>query len=167
MATIPDARWGKQDGLLAKAGTAFASTRIGSRTLRALTPLDRKVLIKTMGRRTLLGPIGAPTMLLETIGRKSGQPRVTPLLFARDGESIIVVGSNFGQEHHPAWTGNLIANPEAAVIAGGARVPVRATLLEGDEAETAYRAMIEVTTVYAEYRNRTDRAIRIFRLTPA
>ncbi|MGN6722510.1 MAG: nitroreductase family deazaflavin-dependent oxidoreductase [Marmoricola sp.] len=167
MATIPDARWGKQDGLLAKAGTAFASTKIGSRTIRAIMPLDRKVLIKTMGRRTLLGPIGAPTMLLETIGRKSGQPRISPLLFARDGDSIIVVGSNFGQEHHPAWTANLIANPEASVIAGGARVPVRATLLEGDEAETAYRAMIEVTTVYAEYRNRTDRAIRAFRLTPA
>lgn len=130
-------------------------------------PLDRKVLIRTNGRRTLLGPIGAPTMLLETIGRKSGQPRLSPLLFARDGDSVIVVGSNFGQEQHPAWTGNLIAQPDAVVIAGGARVPVTATLLEGEEAETAYRAMIEVTSVYAEYRNRTDRPIRVFRLTPA
>ena len=167
MATIPDARWGKQDGLLSKLGTAFASTKIGSRTIRAAMPLDRKVLIRTNGRRTLLGPIGAPTMLLETIGQKSGQPRLSPLLFARDGDAIVVVGSNFGQEHHPAWTGNLIAHPEATVIAGGARVPVTATLLEGEEAETAYRAMIEVTSVYAEYRNRTDRAIRVFRLTPS
>jgi len=167
MATIPDARWGKQDGALSKLATAFASTKVGSRAVRAVTPLDRKVLIRTNGRRTLLGPIGAPTMLLETIGRKSGQPRLSPLLFARDGDTVIVVGSNFGQEHHPAWTGNLIAHPQATVIAGGKRVPVTATLLEGEEAETAYRAMIEVTTVYAEYRNRTDRAIRVFRLTPA
>lgn len=167
MATIPDARWGKENGLLSKVGTAFASTKVGSKTIRSLMPLDRKVLLRTNGRRTILGPMGAPTMLLETIGRKSGQPRLSPLLFAREGDSIIVVGSNFGQEHHPAWTGNLIANPSAAVIAGGARVPVTAVLLEGDEAETAYREMIEVTAVYAEYRKRTDRAIRVFRLTPA
>ena len=166
MATIPESRWGKQDGLLAKIGTAFASTQVGSRAIRALMPLDRRVLLRTNGRRTVLGPLGAPTMLLESIGRKSGQPRLSPLLFGRDGDSIIVVGSNFGQEHHPAWTGNLIAHPEAVVIAGGARVPVVATLLEGEEAERAYRLMIEVTSVYSEYRNRTDRAIRVFRLTP-
>lgn len=166
MATIPDSRWGKQDGLFAKLGTAAASTKVGSRAIRAVMPLDRKVLLRTNGRRTVLGPLGAPTMLLETTGRKSGQPRLSPLLFARDGDSIIVVGSNFGQEHHPAWTANLIANPRAVVIAGGARVPVVATLLEGDAAEAAYRSMVEVTAVYAEYRNRTDRAIRVFRLTP-
>lgn len=152
--------------MLAKVGTAVASTKVGSRAIRALMPLDRKVLLRTNGRRTVLGPLGAPTMLLETIGRKSGQPRLSPLLFAREGESIIVVGSNFGQEHHPAWTGNLLAHLDAVVIAGGERVPVTATLLEGEEAEAAYRAMIEVTTVYAEYRKRTDRAIRVFRLTP-
>lgn len=167
MTTIPDARWGKQDGLLSKAGTAFASTKVGSRVVRAAMPWDRKVLIRTNGRRTLLGPIGAPTMLLETVGRKTGQARLSPLLFARDGDSVIVVGSNFGQEHHPAWTSNLIAHPQATVIAGGALVPVDATLLEGDEAENAYRKMIEVTSVYAEYRKRTDRQIRVFRLTPA
>ncbi|GAC1571058.1 MAG: nitroreductase/quinone reductase family protein [Candidatus Dormibacteria bacterium] len=166
MATIPDSRWGKQDGLFAKIGTAVASTKLGSRAIRAVMPLDRKVLLRTDGRRTVLGPLGAPTMLLETIGRKSGQPRLSPLLFARDGDSIIVVGSNFGQEHHPAWTGNLIAHPEAVVIAGGARVPVGATLLEGEAAEAAYQSMVEVTSVYAEYRHRTDRAIRVFRLTP-
>lgn len=153
--------------MLAKVGTAFASTKVGSRTIRAAMPLDRKLLMRTQGRRTLLGPLGAPVMVLETIGRKTGQTRLSPLLFAREGDSIVVVGSNFGQEHHPAWTSNLLAHPEAAVIAGGARVPVTATLLEGEEAETAYREMIEVTTVYAEYRNRTDRAIRVFRLTPS
>ena len=154
MTTIPDARWGKENGLLSKVGTAFASTAVGSRTIRALMPLDRKVLLRTNGRRTVLGPMGAPTMLLETIGRKSGQPRLSPLLFAREGDAIVVVGSNFGQEHHPAWTGNLIANPRAVVIAGGVRIPVMAALLEGEEAETAYREMIEVTSVYAEYRKR-------------
>ncbi len=167
MPIIPDTTWGSPDGVLNKVATRFASTRVGSRTVQTLMPLDRKVLLRTQGRRTLLGPIGAPTLLLETIGRKSGQPRISPLLFARgDGEDVIVVGSNFGGESHPAWTGNLLAHPDARVTSGGVTVPVRATLLEGAEADAAYARMVDVTAVYAEYRRRTDRAIRVFRLSP-
>ena len=167
MTEIPDVRWGSSDGALARFGTRFASTRFGSWTVRSLMPLDRRLLIRSNGRRTLLGPIGAPTLLLETIGRKSGQPRLSPLLYARDGASVVVVGSNFGQAHHPAWTGNLIADPHAVVVAGGERIPVTAALLEGDEAEAAYQKMVDITSVYAKYRHRTDRQIRVFRLTPA
>jgi deazaflavin-dependent oxidoreductase (nitroreductase family) len=163
---IPDARWGSSDGSLARFASRFASTRPGSWTVRKLMPLDRRVLLRTDGRRTLLGPIGAPSLLLETLGRKSGQPRISPLLFARDRDSVIVVGSNFGQEHHPAWTGNLIAHPDAVAVVGGQRIPVTATLLEGDAAEAAYQEMVAITAVYSTYRGRTDRQIRVFRLTP-
>ena len=92
--------------------------------------------------------------------------RLSPLLFARDGAAIVVVGSNYGQDHHPGWTANLIANPEAVAIVGGQRIPVTATLLGGADAEAAYRKMVEVTSVYSVYRGRTDRTIRVFRLTP-
>lgn len=166
MVEIPDELWGSRDSALARVGQRFASTKPGSWTIRTLMPLDRRILVRSEGRRTILGPIGAPTMLLETVGRKSGQTRVSPLLFARDGNTVIVVGSNFGQEHHPAWTGNLLAQPEAVAVIRGTRVPVRAELLEGDEAEAAYQEMVAVTSVYAAYRGRTDRAIRVFRLTP-
>jgi deazaflavin-dependent oxidoreductase (nitroreductase family) len=163
---IPDVRWGKLGSPLSRLATRFASTRFGSWVVRSLMPLDRKVLVRSNGRRTVLGPIGAPTLLLETTGRKTGQPRVSPLLFARDGGSVIVVGSNFGQQHHPAWTGNLIADPHAVVIAGGRRIPVTATLLGAADAEAAYQKMVEITSVYASYKGRTDRTIRVFRLTP-
>lgn len=166
MAAIPDEAWGSSDGLLARVLTRFASTRPGSAMVRSMMPLDRKILLRSNGRRTLLGPVGAPTMLLETTGRKSGQTRVSPLLFARDGDAIIVVGSNFGQQHHPAWTGNLLATPEAVAVVRGQRFAVHATLLSGAEAEAAYQRMIEVVSVYATYRTRTDREIRVFRLTP-
>jgi len=167
MPIIPDTTWGSRESALSRVATRFAATKAGSGTIRRLMPLDRRVLLRTSGRRTLLGPIGAPTLLLETVGRKSGQPRLSPLLFARaEGEDVIVVGSNFGGQAHPAWTANLLARPEARVISGGVSVPVHATLLEGAEAEAAYARMIEVTAVYAEYRRRTDRAIRVFRLSP-
>ena len=129
-------------------------------------PLDRRVLISSRCRRTVLCPIGAPVMLLETTGRRSGQPRLSPLVFARDGASVIVVGSNFGQEHHPAWTGNLIAQPAAVAIVGGQRIPVTATLLGGAEAEAAYQKMVDLASTYSAYRGRTDRQIRVFRLEP-
>lgn len=164
---FPEARWGNDNTLLARGGRAFAATKAGSWTIRKLMPLDRKIMLRTQGRFTALGPIGAPTMLLETTGRKSGAKRLSPLLFARDGDSIIVVGSNFGQNHHPAWTGNLIANPEATVIVGGKDIRVKAQLLEGAEAEQAYQKMNDVANVYSVYRGRTARAIRVFRLTPA
>ena len=165
MTQIPDARWGSSDSALARTIARFGSTRLGSWTIRTLMPVDRKLLVRSNGRRTLLGPIGAPVMLLETTGRKSGQTRVNPLLFARDGDSVIVVGSNFGQAHHPAWTGNLLATPAAIAVVGGQRVPVTAALLDGDEAETAYRKMVEIADTYSAYRGRTDRQIRVFRLS--
>lgn len=164
--TIPDYRWGREGSLLSRVGSRFASTRPGSWTVRKLMPLDRRLLLRTRGKRTLLGPIGAPTLVLETTGRKSGQPRLSPLLFARDGDSVIVVGSNFGQQHHPAWTGNLIACPRAQVISGGVEVPVVAELLTGEEAEAGWQKMVALTPVYASYKTRTDREIRVFRLTP-
>jgi deazaflavin-dependent oxidoreductase (nitroreductase family) len=164
---IPDVRWGSSEGLFARVGSRFASTKLGSWTVRSLMPLDRKLLVRTEGRRTVLGPLGAPILLLETTGRRSGRPRLSPLLFARDGDRVIVVGSNFGQAHHPAWTGNLLAEPNAVVVVGGRRIPVTATLLEGDAADAAYRKMVELTPVYASYRGRTDRVIRVFRLTPS
>jgi deazaflavin-dependent oxidoreductase (nitroreductase family) len=142
----------------------FASTHFGSWVIRTLTPLDRYVIARTNGRYTALGPLGAPTMLLTTTGAESGQARTTPLLFARDGDDILVAGSNFGQQHNPAWSKNLIVHPDATATVGGKAVPVTADLLEGDEARAGFEKMIEVVPVYAEYRNRTNRAIRVFRL---
>ena len=165
MTAIPDYRWGNIK-ILNKGALAFASTKPGSWAIRKLMPLDRKVMLKTGGKRSVLGPVGVHSLLLETTGRKSGQPRVSPLLYARDGESVIVAGSNFGQARHPAWSGNLIAQPDAKVTAGGVEVPVRAELLEGEEAAAAYQKMIVSASVYAVYKTRTDRDIRVFRLTP-
>jgi deazaflavin-dependent oxidoreductase (nitroreductase family) len=164
MARFPDTRWGSENSRLREPLVRFSTTRVGSSVIKRLAPLDRRLLERSRGRYTILGPIAAPTMLLTTIGAKSGLRRSSPLLYARDGESLIVVGSNFGQQRHPAWSSNLLANPEAVVTIGGVDVPVRATLLTGTEAEAAYQLMAQVARTYTEYRSRTDRQIRVFRL---
>src|SRR3712207_2304310 len=100
---FPDVRWGRDGSRLGRPAAAFAATRLGSWLLRTATPLDRRLLLRSRGRFTVLGPIGAPTLLLTTTGAKSGRPRTSPLLYWRDGGCLHVVGSNFGQAHHPAW----------------------------------------------------------------
>lgn len=165
MSDFPDVRWGSDSSRLKGPLVAFSITRLGSWLIKTATPLDRKVLIRSRGRFTVLGPIGAPLLLLTTTGVKSGLPRTTPLIFARDGDSLVVVGSNFGQAHHPAWTGNLLAHPSATVTLAGKDIPVMTTLLVGQEAEAAYQLLIDLTRTYDAYRSRTDREIRVFRLT--
>jgi deazaflavin-dependent oxidoreductase (nitroreductase family) len=152
------------DSRLVRPLVAFASTRPGSKVIKALTPLDRRILMRTRGRYTVLGPIGAPTLLLTTTGAKSGQPRTTPLLYCRDGDRLLVIGSNFGQQHHPAWTANLRKHPAATVTIGGVDVAVTARQLDGPERQRAIDTFVELMRVYAAYLDRTDREIRVFAL---
>lgn len=167
-AQFPDRRWGPQQGLLRQAASSFAATKVGSFAIRKLTPLDRRLLERTAGKYTVLGPIGAPVILLTTTGRKSGQPRTTPLLYVHEGDVLYVIGSNFGQATHPAWTGNLLASPQGTVTIAGERIPVTATRVEDPAKQAEVFARFEETTqAYTAYKDRTDRDLRIFALRRA
>ncbi|MTE11973.1 nitroreductase/quinone reductase family protein [Nocardia aurantiaca] len=163
---FPERVWGTPHGFLSRLVSPFAATKAGSSVIRKLTPLDRKILERTGGKYTVLGPIGAPVILLTTVGRKSGEPRTTPLLYVHDGDTIYVIGSNFGQNHHPAWTGNLLANPAAEVAIAGQHIPVTAALVTDEDRKKAiFERFEETTRAYTSYRNRTARDLRIFALT--
>ncbi|WP_194163797.1 nitroreductase family deazaflavin-dependent oxidoreductase [Mycolicibacterium sp. P1-5] len=163
---FPDGHWGREDiSPLFKPVYAFASTALGSRFIRALVPWDRRVLRATNGKYTLFGPTSMPELLLTTTGRKSGQPRLSALSYLRDGERLLVLGSNFGQQHHPAWSLNLLANPEAVVAINGTEIPVTAALVTGPERDTGLARFLAYP-MYQAYRTRTDRELRLFALTP-
>ncbi|MEU6830851.1 nitroreductase/quinone reductase family protein [Nocardia beijingensis] len=164
---FPDRQWGSRTNLFARAASRFAATKPGSRLVRALTPLDRAVLERTGAKYTVLGPIGAPVILLTTIGRKSGQPRTQPLLYVHDGDTLYVIGSNFGQAHHPAWTANLLANPTATVAIAGERIQVTATPVPDPDKDAIFQRFVDITGAYAAYRTRTTRDLRIFALRRA
>jgi len=163
-AGFPDARWGSDSGRLRDVFDALAATPVGSRCVRALVPLDRRLLSKSKGRYTVLGPFGYQVLVLTTIGRKSGQRRQSPLIYTRDGDRLYLFGSNFGQTSHPAWTSNLLANPDAWVGMGGHEIPVRATGLSGAEYDRACELFMNYLKAYPAYRSRTDREIRVFAL---
>lgn len=143
---------------------AFASSRPGSRLLRALAPLDRRILQATKGKYTLFGPTTLPTLLLTTTGRKSGQSRACALNYLRDGDRLLILGSNWGQQHHPAWSSNLLANPHATVAIGGSEIDVTASALRGPDREQAFQRFLDYP-MYRSYRNRTERELRLFALS--
>lgn len=164
--TFPEYSWGRHTNATL-IGSKIAGTRAGAWLIRKLVPLDKQILERSNGRHTILGPIGLSVLLLTTTGRKSGQPRTCPLICAPDGDRIFLAGSNFGQQHHPAWTSNLLADPHATVVIGGQSIPVVATLLQGAERDEAYRRLEAHSANYSAYKGRTDRAIRVFALTRA
>lgn len=127
--------------------------------------LDRTVHRLT-GGKVMLGQSLVPSLYLTTIGAKSGQERLSPLLCMPEGDGWIVVGSNFGQEKHPAWTANLLKNPEAKVEYRKKTHQVTGALLEGADRAAVWAELNRVWPVYDRYQSRLTREIRIFRLTP-
>ena len=129
-------------------------------------PLDRWVNRVSRGR-WFVSELFVPTILLTTTGARSGEPRSTPLAcVALAGDAFLVVGSNYGGERHPAWTGNLLAHPEATVTTGGRVIPVRATLLAGGERADAWQAMLATYPPWDSYARKAGRELRVFRLVP-
>ena len=161
---FPDVRWGSSDSSCARVLQRLAATRPGSATIRSLVPVDRWLLRRSGGRYTILGPFGSPVLLLTTTGARSGKLRTTPLIYLHDGAGILLAGSNFGQERHPAWSTNLLVHREATVAIGGVDFPVAATLLQGDARAAAWQQFASAAAPYRAYVLRTDRMIRVFRL---
>lgn len=101
------------------------------------------LLLRTNGRPHRLGRTQY-ALVLETIGRKSGLVRSVPLLYLPSGDDFVILASNYGQEQPPAWWRNLEAEPDAAVLCAGRRIPVRARRTEGAERD----ALIERGRTY-------------------
>ncbi|MFB4314554.1 nitroreductase/quinone reductase family protein [Actinomadura sp. 21ATH] len=134
---------------------------------KIVPPLDR-ALHKASGGRFLLGQLLVPSLVLSTTGAVSGLRRRTPLACMPEPDgSWIVVGSNFGREKHPAWTGNLLKHPGAEVSFRGRSTEVTAHLLDAAERAEVWPRLVRVWPVYDRYVERVDRELRVFRLTPA
>lgn len=114
--------------------------------------------------RTDVGKV--PTLLLTTIGRKSGKLTTIPLIFGQDGSNFIIIGSKGGAPVHPAWYLNMLANPEAGVQVKADRFKVRARVAEGEERERLWKMMTSFWPVYDEYLSKTDRTIPVVVLEP-
>jgi deazaflavin-dependent oxidoreductase (nitroreductase family) len=104
---------------------------------------------------------GAPTLILTTTGRKSGEQRSTPLIFGRDGESYLLVASQGGRPQHPGWYFNLSEQPDVQLQVKGDRFAARARTAEGEERDRLWAAMNEIWPHYDEYQTKTTREIPV------
>lgn len=164
-ASFPHGKWGRDDiSPLFKPVFAFAASPFGSKVIRAIVPFDERVVNRTKGRFSLFGPLSMPELLLTTTGRKSGLPRTSVLSYVHEGDRLLVMGSNFGQQHHPSWSTNLVTEPQASISMAGQDIPVTATLLTDGERDAALQRFLAYP-MYRAYQTRTDRDLRVFALT--
>lgn len=110
---------------------------------------------------------GMPVVVLETTGRKSGQPRRTMLTApVVEGDDVVLVASYGGDDRHPAWYLNLTANPDVSVEIDGVRRPMRARTVSAEEKAALWPRIVKSYRGYAGYQRRTGRDIPVVRLSP-
>jgi len=135
------------------------------------------LLRRAMGKHTaiyratngLIGhrfPGAPPMLLLDHVGARSGVKRTSPLVYGRDGESLVLIASKGGYPKNPAWLHNLVANPDTRVQVGSQIRNVRAHVAEGAERERLWKLMVRLYSGYDGYRKRTDREIPVVVLDP-
>jgi deazaflavin-dependent oxidoreductase (nitroreductase family) len=143
----------------------IGSTRWFARVGRRIAPpIDRAVLRLTGGRVHVADAL-LPTLTLTTTGRRSGQPRRSPLGYVREGDTFHVVGTNWGGDAHPSWTHNLAADPHAIIEVRGRRHRVTAREVTDPDAYTRlWSRFVETWPAYRAYLERTTRRPRMFAL---
>jgi F420H(2)-dependent quinone reductase len=115
----------------------------------------------------LFGRMGkSPILLLNTVGRKSGRKRTSPLLYVLDGEDFVIIASKGGAPTHPAWYLNLKANPDATLEVGDREVRVKAEETDSEEKARLWQKMIEMYSGYDGYQRKTNRQIPLLVLHP-
>jgi len=124
-------------------------------------------LYRLTGGRWLFGRnLGVLNVIVITVGRKTGKRREIPLYAFEDGGSLVVIGSNAGGDHEPAWVGNLRAHPGAHVLVGRDQRAVAARETEGEERSRLWAIAARGYPGYELYAKRTHRHIPVIALEP-
>jgi deazaflavin-dependent oxidoreductase (nitroreductase family) len=108
----------------------------------------------------------APMLLVDHVGAKSGTARTSPLVYAEDGENVILVASKGGYPKHPAWFHNLMANPDTSIQIGSTRRRVHARVADAEERKRLWPKVVQVYSGYDDYQRRTEREIPLVILEP-
>lgn len=104
---------------------------------------------------------GTSTLLLTTTGRKSGEPRTTPLIYGRHGDAFVVVASKGGADEPPAWYVNLTERPDVEVQVLDDRFTARARTATAEEKPALWEQMVGEWPAYEDYQTKTAREIPV------
>ena len=109
---------------------------------------------------------GVGLLLLHHAGARSGQSRINPLAYLRDGDRYVVFASRGGSPSNPAWYHNLKAHPQASIEVGTDSFEVDASEADGEERERLFRTQVERVPQFGEYERRSGRRIPVMVLSP-
>jgi deazaflavin-dependent oxidoreductase (nitroreductase family) len=124
-------------------------------------------MFRASGRRLGTSFGGVQVLFLHHVGAKSGQARLSPLLYVEDGGNLAIIASKGGHVRHPAWFHNLQAHPDVEVETRTGLRPVRARVAAGEERERIWRKAASVWPDYERYRQRAPhRTIPVVVLEP-
>lgn len=112
------------------------------------------------------GNLGRPMLLLTTIGRKSGQERITPIFYFPNGDRFVLIASNGGAPQHPQWWFNLQAHSQAKVQIGRNIIAVTAQQADGEERQHFWSLITAKYPEFNSYQKRTTREIPVVILMP-
>ncbi|MFG1677391.1 nitroreductase family deazaflavin-dependent oxidoreductase [Micromonospora sp. NPDC049282] len=110
---------------------------------------------------------GAPLLLLHTVGAKSGQPRVNPMMYQKLDDGYAVFASKAGAPTNPDWYHNLLAQPRVRAEIGTDTVDLVARVTDGDERDRIWDAQKAAYPGFADYERKTTRTIPVVVLEPA
>jgi deazaflavin-dependent oxidoreductase (nitroreductase family) len=114
------------------------------------------------------GPLaGANVLLLHTTGAKTGKDRISPLGYTRDGDRWVVVGSNSGAHHDPAWLANVRKEPRVTVEVGSETFPAVARITTGEERDRLWNAHVAAIPAFGRYEAMAGRTIPVVTLERA
>jgi F420H(2)-dependent quinone reductase len=149
-------------------GYWFPASKVGSTFFKLIAPISDQIIFRLSGgRQTAVSLVaGLPSIVLTMKGAKSGEPRTITLLGIPDEEQFIVIASNWGQKHHPAWYYNLSSNPDITVALNGKSAPYRARQVFGLEHQQCWDKAVKIYKGYEAYKQRAEREIPIFVLEP-
>ncbi len=108
---------------------------------------------------------GKTLLLLHTVGAKSGKERVNPVAYVSDGDRFVIIASKGGAPTNPDWYYNLLAHPLVTVEVGTEKFQARAETVPEPERTRLYHKMVEMLPSFADYQQKTTRAIPVIALT--
>lgn len=126
------------------------------------------MLLKLSRWRLAAGSFGMPVLEVRTIGRRSGRPRpVTLSAPVIDGDRVVLVASKGGDDRHPAWYRNLVADPRIEVTLHGSTRPMLARTADAEERALLWPKVVAANQAYAGYQRRTRREIPVVICEPS
>jgi F420H(2)-dependent quinone reductase len=108
---------------------------------------------------------GQSVLLLDTVGRKTGRRHTIPINYYRDGERYVIVASNWGKNHHPAWYFNLMSQPVTQIQVKNRKLRVRAQTALDQDYERLWQSVTSQNEFYIRYQKQTWRKIPLVILT--